>query len=120
MSDPQTVGELAAEVRAKNAGPFWITLDVFLDTDQDYDWLVRSRAITRESIASLFRVDAAGIELFEIPSLRVIKISFPRPVPAGSFNDRDQHAGQQHVPLAALRIPDRRPTAAATGAVGAT
>jgi hypothetical protein len=34
-----------------------------------------------------------------------VKISFPRPVTAGSFEDRDLHAGQQHVPLAGLRLP---------------
>jgi hypothetical protein len=105
MSDGQTVGELAAEVRAKNAGPFWITLDVFLNTDQAYERLVGSRTITPESVAALYHVDPAGVEIFEIPSLRAIKISFPRAAPAGSFDDRDQHAGQQHVPLAALRIP---------------
>ena len=106
MSEPQTVGELAAEVRAKNAGPFWITLDVFLNADEDYERLVGSRAITRQSIGALYRVAPTSVEIFEIPSLRVIKISFPRAVSAGSFTDRDQHAGQQHVPLAALPLPD--------------
>ncbi|WP_171055531.1 MULTISPECIES: DUF4387 family protein [unclassified Nonomuraea] len=31
-----------------------------------------------------------------------MKISFPRPVPQGSLRDRDIHAGQHHVPFAAL------------------
>jgi hypothetical protein len=96
---------LATEVRSKNAGPFWITFDVFLCDDEGYETLVSSGAITNESIATLYRVEASTVEIFEIPDLRVIKVSFPRSVPAGSFNDRDQHAGQQHVPLAELRIP---------------
>jgi hypothetical protein len=39
-----------------------------------------------------------------MPSIRVIKFSFPRPYVAGSFEDRDLHAGQQHVPLLSLPI----------------
>jgi len=38
-----------------------------------------------------------------------VKISFPRPVTADSFEDRDLHAGQQHVPLAGLRLPAGTP-----------
>jgi hypothetical protein len=34
-----------------------------------------------------------------------MKFSMPRSVVAGSFEDRDLHAGQQHVPLALVRIP---------------
>ena len=60
MAEPPSVGELASEVRAKNAGPFWITLDVFLNSDEDYERLVLSRAITRETIAALYRVNAAS------------------------------------------------------------
>jgi hypothetical protein len=30
-------------------------------------------------------------------------------VTAGSFEDRDLHAGQQHVPLAAQPLPDSSP-----------
>jgi hypothetical protein len=105
MSELQaTVGQIAEEVRSKNAGPFWVTFDIFLASDQDYDLLVGSGAITRERISRLYRVEPDTVQIFHIPKLRVVKISFPRPVPAGSFDDRDQHAGQQHVPLAALPI----------------
>jgi hypothetical protein len=43
--------------------------------------------------------------IFEIPKLRVVKISFPRQITAGSFEDRDQHAGQQYLPLSGLALP---------------
>jgi hypothetical protein len=108
-----TVGELADDVRSKNAGPFWITFDVFLADDAAYELLVGSGAITRTSIGRLYRVVPDTVEIFELPDLRVIKISFPRSVPAGSFEDRDQHAGQQYVPLSGLRIPTRPAPAAA-------
>jgi Domain of unknown function (DUF4387) len=43
----------------------------------------------------------------DLPGILAVKISFPRSVTAGSFEDRDLHAGQQHVPLAAMRVPLR-------------
>lgn len=116
MPEPQTIGELAAEVRAKNAGPFWITIDVFLESDEDYELLVESGVISKESIAALYQVPPAAVEIFEIAELRVIKISFPRSVTAGGFQDRDQHAGQQYLPLA--RLPILRVNRVAPASVG--
>ena len=106
MPDHQiTIGELADQVRAKNAGPFWITLDIFLRTDQDYEALLATGVITKQAIGSLYRVEPGSVKIFKIPTLRVIKLSFPRPVTAGSFEDRDLHAGQQHIPLASVVLP---------------
>jgi hypothetical protein len=45
------------------------------------------------------------VKRFELPAIRAMKFSMPRSVVAGSFEDRDLHAGQQHVPLALVRIP---------------
>jgi hypothetical protein len=53
-------------------------------------------------------VDPALVKRFELPAIKAMKISMPRPVVAGRFKDTDLHAGQQHVPLALLRIPSRR------------
>ena len=75
-----TLGGLAIEVRSKNAGPFWITVELFMR-------------------------DADGYQIYRIPSLNVVKISYPRPVSQGSLRDRDTHAGQHHVPLAQLVVP---------------
>jgi hypothetical protein len=105
---PTTIGQLAEQVRAKNAGPFWMTLDVFLSTDCDYQTLVDAHAVTPERVGRLYDVDPDSVEVFHMPHIRVIKVSFPRKVTAGSFEDRDQHAGQQHVPLslAPLHVSD--------------
>ena len=99
-----TVGQFAAEVRSKNAGPFWLTLDIFLHTDADYQALAVAGAITPERIGRLYHVDPGQVRVFHMPHIRVVKISFPRPVPAGSFEDRDQHAGQQYLPLALMPL----------------
>jgi Domain of unknown function (DUF4387) len=108
VAEPRlTVGALADEVRSKNAGPFWITLDIFLSDDRDFQYLIESGVITAEKIGGLYRVPSEHVQIFALPLLHAIKISFPRAVTAGSFEDRDQHAGQQHIPLSRLVIPPR-------------
>jgi hypothetical protein len=92
-----TFGDVARLIRSKNAGPFWITIDVFFETQAGY--LAHQDAITAARIAGIYRVAESSVRVFGIPRLRVIKISFPRPVTQGGPFDRDMHAGQQHVPL---------------------
>ena len=99
-----TVGELAEIVRAKNAGPFWLTLDIIFADDDAYQRVADSSELSPESIARDYRVDADKVSIFRVPSIRAIKVSFPRPVPQGGFADRDMHSGQQHIPLSRLLI----------------
>jgi hypothetical protein len=101
----QTLDDIAELVRAKNAGPFWITLDVFLASDADFDRVCSSPVVDPAVIASLYDTDARHVRVFPMSELRAIKISFPRPTVQGSFADRDMHSGQQHVPLAELVVP---------------
>jgi hypothetical protein len=111
----KTLGELADQVRAKNAGPFWLTLDVFFRSAQDYEFVTGSGILSPQAIGRLYRVDPGSVKCFQLPALHAVKISFPRPVTAGSFEDRDLHGGQQHVPLAALALPDSAPPGVVTG-----
>jgi hypothetical protein len=101
----QRLGDIAAVVRSKNAGPFWITLDVFFRTNEDFDRVRDSGVLTAEKIGELYGVDPAVVKRFDLPEIKAMKFSMPRAVVAGSFEDRDLHAGQQHVPLALLPIP---------------
>ncbi len=101
----QALGTIAQLIRSKNAGPFWITLDVFLTDDTDYHRVSAPGVLDEAIIARLYQVPAGQIRIFRLPRLRAIKISFPRRTPQGSFTDRDIHAGQQHIPLASVRIP---------------
>jgi uncharacterized protein DUF4387 len=98
----RTVGEIASLIRSKNAGPFWLTLDIFCDTDDAYQTVAAPGAITAENVSALYRVDRASVRIFQLPELRAIKVSFPRPAAQGSIADRDMHAGQQHIPLSQL------------------
>ena len=99
---PPTVGDVAELVRSKNAGPFWQTLDVFLPDDATYRRVAESQSIDEATIARLYQVSAADVTIYRLPSIRVVKISFPRPTSQGGVEDRDMHAGQQHVPLAQI------------------
>ncbi len=105
MAD-QTLDDVADLVRAKNAGPFWLTLDVFLPTDEAFARVCASPVVDPAVVADLYRTDAAGVKVFPMPALRAIKISLPRPVVQGSFADRDMHSGQQHVLLAGVVVPE--------------
>ncbi|GIM92020.1 DUF4387 domain-containing protein [Paractinoplanes toevensis] len=98
----RTVNDLSREVRSKNAGPFWVTMEVFL---HDAAGLAAIAFLDERVIAELYRVPEGDVQIFRIPSLNVVKISFPRPVVQGSLHDRDMHAGQHHVPLATLPLP---------------
>lgn len=102
---PLTLGDLALEVRSKNAGPFWVTMELFMRDEAGYTLVADETFINETVIARLYDVPAGDIQLFRIPSLNVVKISFPRPISQGSLLDRDIHAGQHHVPLASLVPP---------------
>jgi hypothetical protein len=101
-AEPRTLDDLALEVRCKNAGPFWLTLDVFLRDDAAYR--IAHATITPELIAELYQVPLESLRIYRIPELKVVKVSFPRPVPQGGLRDRDMHAGQHHVPLASIPV----------------
>lgn len=109
MTTSPTFGDVAHLVRSKNAGPFWQTLDVFLDDDAAYEAVASAPALDPELIGAAYRVDPASVRIFRLPAIRVVKISFPRRAAQGGIADRDMHAGQQHVPLARLRLDATAP-----------
>jgi len=100
-----TLAELAHEVRSKNAGPFWVTMELFMRDAAGYRIAADESFLNERVVARLYRVEESTIRIFRIPSLNVVKISFPRPVSQGSLRDRDIHAGQHHVPLARMVVP---------------
>jgi hypothetical protein len=108
---PETIADLALEVRSKNAGPFWVTMELFMRDAGGYAVVADPAYLDEQAIARLYGVPAGTIQIFRIPSLNVVKISFPRPVVQGSLHDRDIHAGQHHVPLALHPLPNPAATA---------
>jgi hypothetical protein len=98
------VKDIARYVRSKNAGPFWVTLEIFCDDDKSYNVIKNSPNITKEKIAVLYRADVSHVKYFSIDSIRVIKFSYPRPLPSGHKYENDMHAGQQYIRLAELEV----------------
>ena len=86
-------------VRSKNAGPFWVTIDLFFDGPETYRRHRDDPEISIDAVALLYGVEAGVVRRFEIDSLNVIKISIPRSQPQGGVLERDMHSGQQFVPM---------------------
>ena len=84
-----TVGEVAEKVRSKNAGPFWLTVDIFCGNPEAYRRLVSG--LGTADVAAAFRAEPQLLKRFDIPELNVIKLSLPRPVIQGAAADRDMH-----------------------------
>ncbi len=77
------------KVRSKNAGPFWLTIDIFCGEKSIYQDVCDK--LSNIDIAKVLDVDEANLKRFEIASLNVLKISLPRPQIQGSMRDRDMH-----------------------------
>ncbi|WP_378944637.1 DUF4387 family protein [Paracoccus sp. R86501] len=97
-----TLGDLVLKVRSKNAGPFWVTIDIFCDKPDVFDRLTAQ--LQTDDVARLYGVSPDGLKRFDIPDLRVIKFSLPRPVVQGSVHDRDMHGAQYAALLEELAL----------------
>jgi len=83
------LGEIVQKVRSKNAGPFWLTIDIFCGDVEAFEQT--RNGLSTDRVSAVFATDINHIKRFEIPSLNVIKFSFPRPEIQGSIHDRDIH-----------------------------
>lgn len=86
------IKDRVVKVRSKNAGPFWVTIDVFCGTPEVFTSV--SAALKTETVAALYAQPSQMLKRFDIADLSVIKFSFPRPVVQGSADDRDMHGAQ--------------------------
>jgi Domain of unknown function (DUF4387) len=56
-----TLADLAKLVRSKNAGPFWLTIDIMFDDAQAYRRARDAEIVNRAAIARLYNRDPAEI-----------------------------------------------------------
>lgn len=94
-----TVGVLCELVRSKNAGPFWVTIDLFFKSKIDFARYARSPNLAAGRIAHIYSVNPAQVRHHYVENLALLKISFPRRTPQGGVEERDLHGGQQFVRL---------------------
>jgi hypothetical protein len=98
------LGELARLIRSKNAGPFELTFDIMFDDPAAFERVVASKALSRELIASIYRVPVEDVKFFVVPPALAFKASIPRPRFQGDVLDSDSHGGQQYAPLIDIEI----------------
>ena len=96
------LGEKVKKIRSKNAGPFWITIDIFCGSKVNFDE-VRVK-LDNARIIKLFKINRQTLKRFEIESFNVIKFSFPRQIIQGDILDRDMHGAQLAVLLSEMDL----------------
>lgn len=96
------VGALAHKVRSKNAGPFWLTIDVFCGTDDAFARI--SEGLSSDTVADRLHTPPDRLKRFDIADLNVVKFSLPRPQVQGSRHDRDMHGAAAAAIVAEIDI----------------
>ena len=91
--------EVCRHIRSKNAGPFWVTVDLFFTDEQSYERYRSSPALSPQLFHRLFGADPVLVKYVPVPLLKMVKISYPRSHPQGWMGERDMHAGQQFASL---------------------
>jgi len=98
------VREVCRHVRSKNAGPFWVTIDLFFNGEENYRRYRDGSGLGPDLFAQLFGTDPAQVKRIPVDSLRMIKVSYPRAKPQGWLGERDMHCGQQYARLLDVEI----------------
>jgi hypothetical protein len=96
------LGKLVEKVRSKNAGPFWLTIDIFCGNAEAFDAVVL--ALPTERIAVLTGAEVSRIKRFDIKSLNVVKFTLPRPMVQGSIGERDMHGASWAALISELKL----------------
>jgi len=94
--------DVVEKVRSKNAGPFWLTIDIFCGSAEAYQRVVDG--VSTDRVAKLFQTEPDKLKRFDIPSLNVVKFSLPRPAVQGTREDRDMHGASYAVLVAEMTL----------------
>ncbi|KAJ7698185.1 hypothetical protein B0H14DRAFT_3904864 [Mycena olivaceomarginata] len=82
---PRVAGAHCAQ---QKLGPYEITMDVMLPTQEAYDRVQKAGVLTREKVIEMYGVRDEDV------------------LPSGSFGEVDMYACQMHVPLLYLEVPE--------------
>ena len=96
------LGQVVEKVRSKNAGPFWVTLDIFCGTPEVFQKV--SATLDSTQVARKLGTSPNALRRFDIADLNVIKFSLPRPQIQGGVQDRDMHGAGWAVLLAEMDV----------------
>jgi hypothetical protein len=103
-----TLDQVARSIRSKNAGAYFVTLEILFNSEDAYRQVKESGAISRESIAEAFGIDVSEVIslVYYDPGLGV-KANLRRTRPSGGPGETDVYGCQQYAPLLSLRVPLR-------------
>ena len=88
-SDRTNLGQMVRKIRSKNAGPFWLTLDIFCVDVENFNY-IHSKLKTNK-VANLFQIHKSKLKRFDIPDLNVIKFRSSRRRIQGKESDPDMN-----------------------------
>ena len=98
----KALGSLVKNIRSKNAGPYWVTIDVFCKNKKSFAEI--SNKLNVDLLSRAFKIKKNKIKTFQIHNLNVLKISFPRSLVQGHMEDRDMHGAQYSLILSEMRL----------------
>jgi len=92
--------DVAVVIRSKNAGPFELTLDILLRSEEMFQKMREADVINKKTIASLYQLPEEDVlSIVYFPNALAIKATIVRPLPSGALGERDVYGAQQHAPL---------------------
>jgi hypothetical protein len=94
-----TLEQVCHHIRSKNAGPFWVTIDLFFDGADNYRRYSESPVLGPALFQRLYGADPRQVRRYPVPNLHMVKISYARTNVQGGEVERDMHCGQQFVRL---------------------
>lgn len=93
--------DVAVVIRSKNAGPYELTLDILLRSEEMFQKMRAADVISKKTIATLYRLPEDDVlSIIYFPNALAIKATIVRPLPSGALGERDVYGAQQHAPLA--------------------
>ena len=100
------LSDLAKTIRSKNAGTDKITFDIIFREKENYELVLRSKVLTKESISKLYKIPLDRIcDFVEYAPAYAIKFTIHRIQPSGSPGDGDIFGCQQYPPLLDIQVP---------------
>lgn len=100
----KTLKDVCRHIRSKNAGAYWVTIDLFFNDADSFARYVDCAAISNEAIGRIYETNPQLVRRYAVRNLHVLKISYPRSSAQGGVVERDMHAGQQFVRLLDLPV----------------
>lgn len=96
------LASVAKKIRSKNAGPFWVSIDLFFSDESVFQKI--SSKLDTAQIAKVLHIENSELQRYDLADIQVIKFSFPRPLVQGSRFDRDMHGAQYAFLLSQIEI----------------